>query len=64
LDARSELRRRLIDGLRDDLDGRPDGMAHLKSLLSDGASPLYVESFPGAPAGELRQVCAAPEIGG
>lgn len=63
LDARPELRR-LIDRLRDDVDVRPDGMARLKSLLSDGASPLYFESSPGALAVELRQVYAALDVGG
>jgi hypothetical protein len=51
--------RQLIDRLGDGVAVEPEGMARLKSLLSEGAGPLYVESQAGTLARELRQVCSA-----
>jgi hypothetical protein len=38
----------LVRRLRDDLPVSPVGVAHIHSVLTDGSSPLYVGTNPGA----------------
>jgi hypothetical protein len=51
--------RQLIERLCDGEEVSPRGVVLVKQLLSDGASPLYIESPDGALADELTVVCQA-----
>ena len=63
LQADAQLHR-LIERLRDGDGVSAQGVALVKQLLSDGASPLYLEGRDGALARELEAVCRALDRAG